>query len=333
MSKSIPQTEEKMPVRGTNFAHRRPSNMSHIYCQQIRKSGRGRRLSFVAVAAIAVILPVALCQKDVTPTGATPPAAITAVKPMEFDVVSVKPNKSGSGMIRVMNKPDGYSGTNVSLSMVLEMAYGIKQDLISGIPSWADSANFDIEAKLADSDVAELKKLDKDQRELARKQLLQGFLADRFQLKVHIEIKQLPVYELLVAKSGSTMKEAKPGDTYDNGVKGLDGVAHAGMMMVGNEGSSMQLTGQGIPVASLVAMLSQQLHRTVIDKTGLTGNYDIKLKWTPEDTSAAASSDAGSDTGPSLLSALQEQLGLKIQSAKGPVDTLVVDHVEKPTEN
>jgi uncharacterized protein (TIGR03435 family) len=99
------------------------------------------------------------------------------------------------------------------------------------------------------------------------------------------------------------------------------------------------LTGQGIALTSLVAMLSRQLHRTVIDKTGLTGNFEITLKWASDDNSAAMSAAPGSPdssteaSGPSIFAAVQEQLGLKLQSAKGPVDTLVVDHIEKPSDN
>ena len=333
MSKNLLQTKDKKNAGArTNLARRRPNDMSHIQRVPVaRKLGLIRRLLFVAVATVALVVPATHGQIN----GPLAPASVD-VKSIEFDVVSIKPDKSGSGNVRVMNKPDGYSGTNVTLKMVLEMAYGIKEDLISGEPSWADSASFDIEAKIAEADVAELKKLDKDQRELARKHMLQAFLADRFQLKTHIDVKQLPVYELLIAKGGPKITPAKPGDAYANGVKGPDGVAHAGMMMIGNEGTSMQLTGQGIPLTSLVAMLSRQLHRTVLDKTGLAGNYDIKLKWTPEDTSASAGSgvtDSQTDAGPSIFSALQEQLGLRLQSTKGPVDTLIIDHAEKPSEN
>jgi uncharacterized protein (TIGR03435 family) len=269
-------------------------------------------------------------QAHPAPTDTPLATANSVVKPIEFDVVSIKADKSESGMIRVMNKPDGYSGTNITLKMVLEMAYGIKEDLISGEPSWVDSSNFDIEAKLTPEDAAALKNLTDDERSLARKHMFQTFLADRFQLKAHVETKQLPVYELVLAKGGLKMKKAIPGDTYAKGVKGPDGVAHAGMMSIRNEGSGEALIGQGISVTSLVGMLSRQVHRTVLDKTGLTGNYDITLKWTTEDNSAPADGD---DAAPSLFTALEEQLGLRLQSAKGPVDTLVVDHVEKPSEN
>ena len=295
-----------------------------------RKPSFSIGLKLLIAAAIAIVVPAGWGQNNATTTGPSPSAENPVVKPIEFDVVSIKPDKSESGMIRMMTRADGFSGTNVTLKMVLEMAYGIKEDLISGEPGWADSTNFDIEAKLTPDDAAALKNLTDDERSLARKHMFQTFLADRFQLKAHVETKQLPVYELVLAKSGSKMKKATPGDTYANGVKGPDGTAHAGMMSIRNEGSGQQLIGQGIPLTTLVGLLSRQVHRTVLDKTGLTDKYDVTLKWTNENNSAPAD---GEDAAPSIFTALEEQLGLKLQNAKGPVDTLVVDHIEKPSEN
>jgi uncharacterized protein (TIGR03435 family) len=169
--------------------------------------------------------------------------------------------------------------------------------------------------------------------------MLQPALAERFKLKVHSETKQLPVYELIVAKGGAKLKEATAGDTYANGIKGPDGVGRGGMMRSGPG----QLTAQAVPMTSLANLLSQQLHRTVLDKTGLTAKYDLELNWTPDQGSdpmfkgpegSPQRADAAPDSsGPSIFTALQEQLGLKLQSANGPVETLVIDHVEMPSEN
>src|SRR5580704_13563618 len=132
------------------------------------------------------------------------------VKVLAFDVISVKQDKSDSRMIRVMMKPDGYAATNVSLKMLIEGAYGIREDLISGAPGWADSIRFDVDAKVAGADVDDLKKLNPEQR----MSLLKPLLADRFKMKVHTETKQPPVYQLMIAKGGPKLKEATPGDTY-----------------------------------------------------------------------------------------------------------------------
>jgi uncharacterized protein (TIGR03435 family) len=294
-----------------------------------------RRLLFLVAGLMAVGVPSGLGQAGAASSGAASPGATADVKLPAFDVVSVKPNKSTSGMIRIMFKPDGYAASNVSLKMLIQGAYGIREDLISGAPNWADSARYDIDAKVAGSDVDALKNLTPEQR----RSILQPLLADRFKLKTHTETKQLPVYELVLAKGGSKLKEANPGDTYANGIKGPDGVGRGGMMRMGPG----QLTAQGIPMTSLANNLSQQLHRTVIDKTGLTGKYDLELNWMPDQGSdgmfkgpdgSQPHSDAAPDSsGPSIFTALQEQLGLRLQSAKGPVETLVIDHVEMPSEN
>ncbi len=292
-------------------------------------------LLLLVAGSMAVFVPSVVGQTSAAPGGAAQPDVTADVKVPPFDVVSVKPNKSDSGMVRIMAKPDGYSASNVSLKMLIQAAYGIREDLISGAPSWADSARFDIDAKVAGSDVDALKKLTPEQRRL----ILQPLLADRFKLKMHTETKQLPVYELVLAKGGSKLNEATPGDTYANGIKGPDGVGRGGMMKVGRG----QLTSQAVPMTSLANMLAQQLHRTVIDKTGLTGKYDVELTWTPDQGAdpmfkgpdgSPQRGDAAPDTsGPSIFTALQEQLGLRLQSAKGPVETLVIDHVEMPSEN
>src|SRR5437868_11443776 len=234
----------------------------------VRVRNFNRRLVLLAAGWLAIAAPGLLGQTNAAPVGVAQPDATSDVKVPAFDVVSSKPDKSESGMVRIMGKPDGYAANNVSLKMLIQNAYGIREDLISGAPNWADSARFDIDAKVADVDVEALKKLTQEQRRL----ILRPLLADRFKLKIHTETRQLPVYELVVAKGGSKLKEATPGDTYANGVKGPDGVGRGGMMRVGRG----QLTAQGVPMSSLVNMLSQQLHRTVIDKTGLTGKYDLE---------------------------------------------------------
>lgn len=302
--------------------------------RRVRNLKFSRRLLRVA-GSLAIFASNVLGQTNAAPGGVASAGVAADVKVPAFDVVSVKPNKSDSGMVRIMAKPDGYAASNVSLKMLIQNAYGIREDLISGAPSWADSARFDIDAKVAGSDVDALKKLSPEQRRL----VLRPLLADRFKLKIHTETKQLPVYELVVAKGGSKLKEATAGDTYANGIKGLDGVGRGGLMRVGRG----QLTAQAVPMTSLANMLSQQLQRTVLDKTGLTGKYDLELTWTPDQGAdpmfkgpegSPQRGDAAPDSsGPSIFTALQEQLGLKLQSAKGPVETLVIDHVEMPSEN
>jgi len=257
-----------------------------------------------------------------------------------YEVASIKPDKSGTNMVRVRTTADAFSAENVPVKELIRLAYHVQDFQISGGPGWIDSDHYDIEAKMDPSAAEQLQKLSQDERMHATGQMLQALLAERFQLKLHRESREFPIYALVVAKNGPKLHGAVPGDTYPNGIKGPDGIAHAGMMMMGRG----QLTAQALPISSLVQMLSSQLSRTVLDKTGLTGKYDIALHWAPDDSEApmlkpvpggpppqaAASADS---SGPSIFTALQEQLGLKLESQKGPVEVLIIDHVERPSEN
>jgi uncharacterized protein (TIGR03435 family) len=249
----------------------------------------------------------------------TKPGAGT--KAPAYDVVVIKPNKSDSGMISADIGDDSYSATNVSLKMMMQNAYDTKIDLIFGLTGWADSARFDVQAKIVDTSSEALKKLTPEQR----RGMLRTVLEDRFQLKVHKQLEMLPVYELVVAKSGSKLKEVEPPDpdaTLDEH-KTLNGVQRGNMRMGGT-----QFVAHDVQLSLLTSVLSHQLHRSVLDKTGLQGKYDLALNWSLED--ATASQDSPESF---LFTALQEQMGLKLQPAKGKVETLRVDHVELPKEN
>jgi uncharacterized protein (TIGR03435 family) len=247
-----------------------------------------------------------------------------------YDAVSIKPNKSGPGMMRVNQANDGYSGTNVSLKMLIQYAYKLQTlDQIAGLPGWADSAGFDVNAKMDADSVEAFKKLSKDDANDQRRVMMRQMLEDRFHLKVHHETREMSVYNLVIAKGGFLLKEADPDNTYPNGPKGPDGQSHAGMMMM-RDG---ELTGQAIQISGLINFLSSQLHRQVIDKTGLRGKYDLTLKFATDNPHEDSASAAPAEPAPSLITAVQEQLGLKLDSVKGPVDTIVVDHVEQPSEN
>ena len=258
-------------------------------------------------------------------------SAAADAKPLTYDVVSVKPNKSGPGMMRVMNQPDRYSATNVGLKQIIQNAYGLKMpDMISGLPGWADSAAFDIEAKMDAETVAALKTMPKEQAGEQQRQMMQAMLADRFKLRVHHETKELPIYSLVIAKGGFKLKDADPNNTYPDGIKGPEGNSRPGMMRM----SRGKLTAQAIGMAQLATNLSMQVRQLVVDNTGLTGKYDLTLQWTPDDMSSGHEDSATTmDSGPTIYTALQEQLGLRLDSIKGPVETVVVDHVEMPSEN
>lgn len=234
----------------------------------------------------------------------------TAAKLPVYDVVSIKQNKSGDGNYGIRTGDDSLTATNVSLKFLVSITYDIKPELISGITGPIDSTRFDVIAKIVDFDPAVMKKLSDKQR-LA---MMLPILAERFQWKAHTEIKILPVYELTVIADGPKFKQSS-----DNSQEG-------GYWNVSNNQGT--ITAHGYSMTALAKLLTDIVHRTVIDKTGLTGKYELSLKWSQD-----VGADPTTDTGPSIFTALPEQLGLKLKPAKGPVETLVVDHVAMPSAN
>jgi uncharacterized protein (TIGR03435 family) len=236
-----------------------------------------------------------------------------------FDVITVKPDKSDE---RPSIDFDGgsFSATNFSVKMLVLFAYDLKDDQLLGIPKWAEEMHFDMKAKVLDADPAVLQALNNDQRRVIE----QGILKERFGLTFHHETKVLPVYELVVDKGGPRFQASK----VEAGQKGANGLG-AGSLHTNNHGGNADMTATAVGISSLVNVLARQLERIVVDKTGLTGRYDLKLTWSRDDGGAAA----GDRTGPSILTAVQEQLGLRLRPAKLPVETFVVDRVALPTGN
>jgi len=302
--------------------------------------GLGRKLLLGVVALVALAGPVVFGLLTAAQMRAQSTQAAGAPPP-SFEVASIKPNRSGEMRFFMGWQPGRFTASGMTVRFLITAAYDVKDFQVSGGPSWIESERYDIEAKEPDSIAEELPKLPLEQRRKQLGLMVQSLLADRFQLKLHRESKELPVYALVVAKNGPKLQQAKPGDTYPKGIKGPDGVGHAGVMRMGPG----ELTGQALPIASLAHLLSQQLGRDVLDQTGLKGNYDFTLKWTPEPGEGMMLGGPGGggpppesapppDTsGPSLFTAIQEQLGLKLESRKGPVEVLVIDHVERPSEN
>jgi uncharacterized protein (TIGR03435 family) len=274
------------------------------------RSGGGRLL--LATLLVAGFAPVGFAQAGAAPSAVVADAA--AAKTIEFDAVSVRQNKTDSNISYDKTPKDGYAVEHMPLWAIISSAYGIRWDLISGGPAWMKTSYYDIQAKVAAEDVDAYRKLSKKQKQ----EMVQAVLADRFKLVVHIETKEMPGYELVVAKNGPKMKDStakRPGYGANMG----------------------DISAEGVSTATLAELLSSQIQRTVTDKTGLTGKYDFRLKWA-QDQRARAPAEEGvaSDpaaAGPSLFTALEEQLGLKLNTTKGPVDTLVIDRVEQPSEN
>jgi uncharacterized protein (TIGR03435 family) len=237
-------------------------------------------------------------------------------------------------------EPDGIHVRSVTLLGLLQSAYaeissdafgfGLRDNQILGAPNWASTHLYAIEGKIDTSVADELSKLGPIQQELARAHMLQALLADRFKLKAHPENRDGPVYYLVIAKKGPKLKQATPGETYPKSGFGGALPYHAGfVVMAQSEPGSTKRLGLGAPIEKLTVSLAAWLHCPVIDKTGLTGKYDFQLQWTARE-GAETEPEAN---WPSLFTAIQEQLGLKLEPGKGPVSVLVIDHVEKPSGN
>jgi bla regulator protein blaR1 len=264
----------------------------------------------------------------------------TVVKPPPFEVASVKPNKSESGLIGggCHGVDSKYSGafpiappplgrcvmTRVTLKMLVQTAYSLigpnADQLVQGGPSWFDSDRFDIEAKAEGPPATEAQ----------LKLMLQTLLADRFKLTLHRETRgDTPAYALVVAKDGPKLKEAT-GNEEHAGVQG---------------GLASSLTATRASISLLADMLSRRLGRPVEDKTNLPGTYNFTLKWTPGDNEInpltgfnlppeiLAQLKKSEPDGPSIFTALQEQLGLRLETEKIGREILVIDGAQKPSLN
>jgi bla regulator protein BlaR1 len=259
----------------------------------------------------------------------------SGTQPLTFEVASIKPSGGDDRRTMIQIQPGGgFRASGMTVKMLLTQAYDVREFQVSGGPSWINTKRYDITAKSEHSDEAQSlpddpRKMTDEQRKTVSDQMrerLRALLAERFQLTIHRETKEQSVYALVVGKGGSKLKESET----------KEGTGPRGMMRMGRA----QLSGQGVPLQMLTQSLSSQLGRPVIDRTGLKGNFDFKLEWTPDPGQPAAMPANGPDAppppdpnGPSIFTALQEQLGLRLESQKGPVEMLVIDKVEKPSEN
>ncbi len=247
-------------------------------------------------------------------------ATVGAQTAPAFDVSTVKPSHATDGHTHIYRHPeDGeFTASNISVKSLLAFAYDLPETRMVGGPAWLDSDKWDIEAKSDPEVDAQLHKLSSDAAKKMKQLMVQALIADRFQLKSHSETRELPLYELIVLKGGPKFEHAR-----------ADGTS------IGSGNSHITIAG-GDSVAILAAQLARVTGRVVLDKTGLEGRYDIALRWTPDnglpDKSNGASSPEETN-GPSIFTAVQEQLGLKLESQKGPVNVLVIDSVQPPTAN
>jgi uncharacterized protein (TIGR03435 family) len=280
-----------------------------------------------------LLMPVVFAMVLVTQVQAQTEAAISAANPTEFDVATIKPSDPNLVADRVGLDRDEFMATGQTAKWLIKFAYnrsfGSDQQIAEG-PSWIASAKFDVVAKENDETIAKMRGLTVEQQMAMIRPMVQALLADRFQLKVHHETKELPVYALVVTKGGIKMKPSEDSAIFSPNPEEARGHSFA---MRGRG----QLQGGGATTEELSNMLSIQHEvtgRMVVNKTGLTGKYDFMLRWTPDTGSTMANGSTSPDSSePSLFTAIQEQLGLKLETQKSPVDVIVIDAIEKPSPN
>ena len=299
---------------------------------------KGRLL--VAAAGIAVNLPFAGKAQSPAAQDAGPKPPVGADgKPLGFAVASVRRNVSGEGSCdpeHFFITPGGFRMYNCPLYTVLIFAevpadgttLGFSTNgRTVGAPSWMSSENYDIDAKLEEADLLAWQN-PANQKKMFHA-LLEALLAERCGLVVHREVHERPVYHLTIAKNGPKLQAAAVTVSSDIAAQHPDAGAVPGSNGMFSLGKDYSVRLYGVSMKTLSTFVANRVNRPIVDKTGLTGLYDIRLgppQPLPEN-------DNSHDAGPSVFAQLQEQLGLKLESAKEPVEMLFVDHVERPSEN
>jgi uncharacterized protein (TIGR03435 family) len=248
--------------------------------------------------------------------------AQTPAPPLQFEVASIKPTAISGDRALVQALPGRLLLQNFTLRRLILFAYGMQDYQLSGDQAWISTDHYDLEAKAEpNTSVQQMEGL-----------MLRALLEERLHLTVHYESRQLPTYELTIGKAGPKLQHTADGSCVPYPVDskppqalapGSPHPVYCGYPKSAVDGVNRTLDGAGVSMTRLATNLAQLMaDRPVIDRTGLTATFDIHLKWSVDETD-----------GPSIFTALQEQLGLKLESAKGPVEALVIDHVEKPSAN
>jgi uncharacterized protein (TIGR03435 family) len=269
----------------------------------------------------------------------TTPAGTDAPK---FEVASVRENASNDGKIMVGIQPGGrFNAVGVPLAELIRLAYAVQRTQIIGAPDWSETARFDIAAKAENDIQGTAPGGPPGQLNV----MLRDLLEDRFKLRARRDTRELPIYALTLARGDKKLGEGLRASTIDCAAmrgRGARGGPPPGppppgeRPQCGMRVAPNQVLAGGVSLAQLTQMLSQFTQRIVLDRTGLSGHFDIDLTFTPERMPQGAPPPGAppltvDPNGPSLFTALQEQLGLKLESDRAPVEVLVIDHVERPT--
>jgi len=310
-------------VTGADLKRRMVHIMSDRILHQLNFT---RKLLLTAAAFLAIAIPVTFGVLHATPSQAQEQSANSNFPVPVFSSVSIKSHESADPMRTKMmfSLMDGsFVANGVTLQRLIEMAYHVQNAQISGPQDLLNKTKFDIEAKLDPSSVEAMHQQTSRGKDFDDQAILKSILADRFKLVVHSEARTMPAYDLVIDDGGAKLQAAGE---------------QPRMMQLGRG----ELSSSGTPLELLAAQLSARLGRPVVDKTGLKGNYAFSLHWTPEKTEDERLDQSGElvapeppkdSNGPSLVTALQEQLGLKLEERTERVPMLVIDHAEEPSQN
>ncbi|HET9191598.1 MAG TPA: TIGR03435 family protein [Vicinamibacterales bacterium] len=253
-------------------------------------------------------------------------ATLAAQQPPQpaFDVASLKRNTSLSDMGGGGPRPGGrYRLTNVTTRSMISLAWGIPSNRIAGGPAWIATDRYDLDATMKENATQD-----------EMRSMMRALLSGRFRLAVHVEQRELPVYNLMRARPGEQLGPSLERSAFDctnlaarKQEAAAASAARPGRMLCGFRDSGGALDGGGLTMETLAQILTGPAGRPVFDRTGLTGGYNVLLTWTPLATDTAPADAV------SIFTAVQEQLGLKLESGTAPLDVLVIDRVERPSEN
>jgi uncharacterized protein (TIGR03435 family) len=306
-------------------------------------------LALLTVAWGTLGVPMAFSQTSASPSPATlpatPPTSATpaAADPtlgITFDVVSIKHTEQGPSRVTNPGDGDGITITNSTLSEIIRWNFNVgtlRGDQIQGAPGWFSSPdeNYEIQAKIAESDIATWQKLDDE----ARRLVFRKVLADRFKFASHFVDVEVPVYNLVIAKGGLKMKEAKPGEIspWKFHEAGDPSTPYSGRGMTQRQTPDGWITVyQRFDMETFATSdtFAYTVGRPVINKTGLTGVYNFSLDFSYQPLSASPSAEGGAPepSSPDIFTALKT-IGLKLEPGRGKVSHLVVDHLERPSED
>jgi uncharacterized protein (TIGR03435 family) len=294
-------------------------------------------MKHASVFALGIIVSAALAYASLAAQPSSAQSAqTTSAQRLAFEVASVKRNTSGDQGSGISGPRAGsFTSTNVPLDRLVAWAFGVRDDQLIGLPTWTHGERYNVVAKYPNNETPSPDRL---------QLMVQTLLADRFGVKTHKESREGPTYSLVVARGDGRLGPKLKPITIDCQEYIRSRIAAGQMVMATGRGDAPTCTGvtsnrfikmSGRPIAILATALAAQVARPVIDKTGLTGNFEINVEWSPNlaapTPSDSALQTAAVDDGVSLFTALEEQLGLKLEPSRGAVDVLVIDHVERPT--